>query len=105
MMDELTKVKIIEAGFEVRTGHKTVSTSMHPWASPGGKEWYYLIVHNSRPAIACVAEWSQGLLAIDFNNNYFPEKWIVGFGETELEAWVEATTYWSEKVMQNALSL
>lgn len=103
-MNEQVKVQIIEAGFELRTGHATISTSMYPWASPGGEEWTYIITHRLRPQIQRVAEWSKGLYTTDINGNNFPEKWIVGYGKTKDEAWIEATTYWDEYVERDALA-
>lgn len=103
-MNEQAKVEIAEAGFELRTGHATISTSMYPWRSEGGREWTYVIVHKFRPHIQQVAEWSRGLYTTDTNGNNFPEKWIIGYGETVEEAWLEATTYWDEKVKRDALS-
>jgi hypothetical protein len=103
-MSEQVKAQIIEAGFELRTGHQTISCADYAWQSVDGKDWTYVIVHKLRPQVQRIAEWSRGLYTTDINGNNFPEKWIVGYGTTEDEAWLEATTYWDVEVKIDALS-
>lgn len=94
---EQIKQEILTAGFKVRHGHTTGSTNHRDWQSDNGEPWTFLIVHSSRPQIAHVSESSRGESYTDIDGHNFNENWVLGYGETEEEAWEDAIDTWKEE--------
>jgi hypothetical protein len=92
--EERSKQEIIDAGFEVRTGHTTGSTNHRDWQSDDGEPWTFLIVHSSRPQVKHVSESSRGESISTIDGSDFNEEWLLGHGETEEEAWEDAIENW-----------
>ena len=91
---EKVKVEIIEAGFELRSGHTTSATNHHGRTSENGEPYTYLIVHKKRPQIDHVSESSNNTYYTDINDNDFDADWVLGYGESEEDCWEDAIYTW-----------
>lgn len=108
------KTNLINLGFVCQTGHTTSASNHHNRTSDDGEPYTFLIIHSSKPKVENVIEWSNGISVTwknlsDLKNSYpnSHEEWIVGYGETEKEAWEEAVYSWSnfsEEEKQAALN-
>jgi len=102
---KFNEVKLIDLlkliGFEHRTGHFTMSTSIEDWQSWDGSEYSSLIMYKDYPPVAYTVQWhndeSLGCVLIQFKelSQTFEETFknynlVIGSGSDEETAWHSA---------------
>jgi hypothetical protein len=96
---ETTKAEIITAGFEVRTGHTTSSTNHRSTQSQNGETWKFLILNSKLPKVEHIDETSGDTNVcfdgVESDDALSSLQMVLGYGETEQEAWSDAITTWN----------